>query len=199
LEGYFCELVVIDLLLQVGSALEYLHNLGIIHGDLASRNVLISSHTSEEMQHIIFDNGSVAFPEIQLKLIDFGLSMRLESERSHYTLDDNREYDFRSCPPECLLNVSPFCYTKSDVWTFGVLIWEIITLVGSPFCNINTSQCLFDSIREGLRLPLDPHLVAIRISPNLESLIQSCWEFELENRPTMIEIVSFLCMLQNTK
>lgn len=91
----------------------------IIHGDLAARNVLLTS-------------------DLTAKLSDFGLAVEIpsEAERTSDDLPNGAKLRTKECPvrwmaPESLLN--GYVTTCSDVWAFGVVLWEIFSLASFPY------------------------------------------------------------------
>ena len=100
--------------LQVCSGMVYLSDRKYVHRDLASRNCLMDA------------NGTV-------KIADFGLSRRIfatNGGNDYYRGDDEDAIPIRWMPPEAILENK---YTvKSDVWAFGVLLWEIFSFAFQP-------------------------------------------------------------------
>ena len=103
---------------QIADGMDFLFSKGIIHRDLACRNILI-------------DDGQV------LKIIDFGLSRETEK----YMKSSAGLVPFKWMPLE-FLEMGEFTFA-SDVWSFGIVLWEIATL-GEVFCLF---VCLFHVIR----------------------------------------------------
>lgn len=105
LQGKVDVLQGIELILQISRGLEHLVNHGIIHRDISLANCLLSGNT--------------------VKIADFGLSRRLEENRLEGTTGALRNVPIRYMAPESLAGKS---YSeKSDVWAFGLLIWELFT------------------------------------------------------------------------
>eukprot|EP00049_Salpingoeca_infusionum_P023065 m.10263 g.10263 ORF g.10263 m.10263 type:complete len:2227 (-) comp5536_c0_seq2:342-7022(-) len=104
--------------LQLIGALAYLHNRGIVHRDIAARNVLVNMNLQ------------------QLKLADFGLSRSL-SDTGDYTMT-SRQVPLRWYPPEAALHGK--FVRASDVWSFGMLLWELATFGARPFGRASNAQ-----------------------------------------------------------
>lgn len=147
--------------IDVARGLEYLHDRNIIHRDLKSLNVLL-------------DNRKRA------RICDFGLS-RINSILNKVPLTGN----IGTTPwmaPEVLMS-SPVYDTKVDVYSYGILLWELLTC-DSPYRGIPTNQIINMVIYENLRPKLPENL-----PKKLESLITSCWSADPTERPTMPQIL----------
>ncbi|XP_062504978.1 fibroblast growth factor receptor 4-like [Corticium candelabrum] len=78
-------------------------------------------------------------------------------------------------------------YTEaSDVWLFGIVLWEIATLGGSPYLSIPISR-LYDLLVGGYRMSWP-----VNCPRNLHSLIIRCWKAEASERPTFVALVTLL-------
>ena len=73
--------------------------------------------------------------------------------------------------------------TKSDVWSFGVLVWEIMTMGESPFRN-DPVKLYFEKLRDGVYLeqPLD-------CSDEIYAIMKQCWSYQPDHRPTWADLV----------
>uniref|UniRef100_A0A674NUB8 non-specific protein-tyrosine kinase n=1 Tax=Takifugu rubripes TaxID=31033 RepID=A0A674NUB8_TAKRU len=140
--------------LQICKALAYLEGLNMVHRDIAVRNIL------------------VATPQC-VKLGDFGLSRYIEEEE-YYTASASR-LPIKWMAPESI-NFRRFT-TASDVWMFGVCVWEIFSTAQQPFFWLDNCQVI-DQLESGVRLP-KPQLCP----PTLYSLMSSCWSYEPNSRP----------------
>ncbi|XP_039298028.1 focal adhesion kinase 1 [Nilaparvata lugens] len=144
---------------QLSTALSYLESKKFVHRDIAARNVLVSSHYC-------------------VKLADFGLSRWVE-DQSYYKASKGK-LPIKWMAPESI-SFRRFT-TASDVWMFGVCIWEILMVGVKPFEGVKNNDVL-GKIENGERLPLPP-----RCPPNLYSLMSLCWSFEPSKRPPFKEI-----------
>ncbi|XP_056884192.1 protein-tyrosine kinase 2-beta-like isoform X2 [Takifugu flavidus] len=140
--------------LQICKALAYLEGLNMVHRDIAVRNIL------------------VATPQC-VKLGDFGLSRYIEEEE-YYTASASR-LPIKWMAPESI-NFRRFT-TASDVWMFGVCVWEIFSTAQQPFFWLENCQVI-DQLESGVRLP-KPQLCP----PTVYSLMSSCWSYEPNSRP----------------
>ncbi|XP_043348631.1 tyrosine-protein kinase BTK isoform X2 [Dermochelys coriacea] len=140
---------------DVCEAMEYLESKQFLHRDLAARNCLVN------------DQGIV-------KVSDFGLSRYVLDDE--YTSSLGSKFPVRWSPPEVLL-YSKFS-SKSDIWAFGVLMWEVYSLGKMPYERFNNSETT-DHVTQGLRL-YRPQLASERIY----AIMYSCWYEKAEERPT---------------
>ncbi|XP_011647332.1 uncharacterized protein LOC105433628 [Pogonomyrmex barbatus] len=144
---------------QLSTALSYLESKKFVHRDIAARNVLVSSHSC-------------------VKLADFGLSRWVE-DQSYYTASKCK-LPIKWMAPESI-NFRRFT-TSSDVWMFGVCMWEILMLGVKPFQGVKNNEVI-RKLENGERLALPNHC-----PPRLYSLMSQCWSYEPSKRPTFKEI-----------
>ncbi|XP_020660304.2 tyrosine-protein kinase BTK isoform X1 [Pogona vitticeps] len=153
---------------DVCEAMEYLESKQFLHRDLAARNCLVNE------QGVI-------------KVSDFGLS--------RYVLDDDyissmgSKFPVRWSPPEVLL-YSKFS-SKSDVWAFGVLMWEVYSLGKMPYERFTNSETT-EHVTKGLRL-YRPQLASERVY----AIMYSCWHEKAEERPTFQTLLGHIMDLAN--
>ncbi|XP_015039131.1 focal adhesion kinase 1 isoform X2 [Drosophila pseudoobscura] len=145
---------------QLSTALSYLESKKFVHRDIAARNVLVSSPTC-------------------VKLADFGLS-RWVSDQSYYHSTPTVALPIKWMSPESI-NFRRFT-TASDVWMFGVCIWEILMLGVKPFQGVKNGDVI-SKLENGERLPLPPNC-----PPRLYSLMSQCWAYEPLKRPNFKRI-----------
>ncbi|KAI0236774.1 Focal adhesion kinase 1 [Lamellibrachia satsuma] len=148
---------------QLSTALSYLESKKFVHRDIAARNVLVSS-------------------EDCVKLADFGLSRWVE-EQSYYKATKGK-LPIKWMAPESI-NFRRFT-TASDVWMFGVCMWEILMYGVKPFQGVKNNDVI-GKIEAGERLPLP-----LGCPPALYNVICSCWSYEPSRRPNFSEIKSYL-------
>ncbi|XP_061393241.1 proto-oncogene tyrosine-protein kinase receptor Ret, partial [Musca vetustissima] len=141
---------------QICKGMAYLTDIKLVHRDLAARNVLLAEG------HIC-------------KISDFGLT-RDVYEDDAYLKRSRERVPVKWMAPESLAdNV----YTsKSDVWAFGVLCWELITLGASPYPGIPV-QNLYHLLKSGYRMEKPENC-----SDEIYSLVQSCWMDDPNARPS---------------
>ncbi|KAK2880314.1 protein-tyrosine kinase 2-beta-like isoform X1 [Channa argus] len=149
--------------LQICKALAYLEGLNMVHRDIAVRNVLVAS------------------PEC-VRLGDFGLSRYID-EQEYYKASISR-LPIKWMAPESI-NFRRFT-TASDVWMFGVCVWEIFSLAQQPFFWLENGQVI-NQLESGVRLP-KPQFCP----PKLYSLLTQCWAYEPNARPSFSQLVCSL-------
>ncbi|KAF6725317.1 Protein-tyrosine kinase 2-beta [Oryzias melastigma] len=153
--------------LQICKALAYLEGLNMVHRDIAVRNVLVASSEC-------------------VKLGDFGLS-RYVDEQEYYKASVTR-LPIKWMAPESI-NFRRFT-TASDVWMFGVCVWEIFSLAQQPFFWLENSQVI-DQLESGVRLPKPQ-----QCPPPVYALLTRCWAYEPPRRPTFRQLVCSLSDIQ---
>ncbi|KAL5016947.1 hypothetical protein ScPMuIL_006536 [Solemya velum] len=148
---------------QLSTALSYLESKKFVHRDIAARNVLVSSHDC-------------------VKLGDFGLSRWVE-EQSYYKASKGK-LPIKWMAPESI-NFRRFT-TASDVWMFGVCIWEILMYGIKPFQGVKNNDVI-GKIETGERLPLP-----VGCPPSLYNLMCTCWSYEPSKRPSFADLKTWL-------
>eukprot|EP00042_Codosiga_hollandica_P041687 m.374554 g.374554 ORF g.374554 m.374554 type:complete len:926 (-) comp56166_c0_seq1:359-3136(-) len=151
-EDYF---VVIQ---QICEAMVFLAARSIVHRDLAARNVLVSA-----------SGHSV------VKLADLGLSRTL-SDSLYYRKRSDDKVPIKWTALEAILDRK---YTiSSDIWSFGVLCWEVFSMGEAPFKGM-TAESLLLALKRGHRLPHPP-----TCPENMYLLMLKCWDLEPTARPS---------------
>jgi len=153
----------------VAKGMEYLVSKGIIHRDLAARNILVDHNKNT-------------------KISDFGLSRSLRDLGSEmYEQKTKGALPIRWMAPESLY-FSVFT-PKSDVWGFGILMWEIVTLGSTPYPGMGAREVM-RKVRDGYRLERPAHC-----HPDLYHIIQKCWLGDMNKRPDFAELRKELAKL----
>ncbi|XP_053948851.1 receptor-type tyrosine-protein kinase FLT3 [Anastrepha ludens] len=146
--------------LQIANGMRFLEEQEITHRDLAARNVLIDNHKT-------------------LKISDFGLS-----RHGIYTNTKTRKLPLRWLSIEAIRdNVYS---NKSDVWAYGVVLWEIGTLGASPYPTISNHE-LIPYLLSGKRLE-KPEICTDQVY----AMMLQCWDENAEERPNFAELYKAL-------
>ncbi|XP_015604148.1 proto-oncogene tyrosine-protein kinase receptor Ret isoform X2 [Cephus cinctus] len=145
---------------QISKGMAYLADIKLVHRDLAARNVLLAT-------------GKVC------KISDFGLTRDVYEDDAYLKRSKGR-VPVKWMAPESLAD---HVYTsKSDVWSFGVLLWELVTLGASPYPGVDVHN-LYNLLKAGYRMEKPANC-----SYQLYKLMISCWHEEPGMRPSFKEL-----------
>ncbi|XP_030422629.1 tyrosine-protein kinase SYK isoform X1 [Gopherus evgoodei] len=144
---------IIELVHQVSMGMKYLEENNFVHRDLAARNVLLVT------QHYA-------------KISDFGLSKALASDENYYKAQSHGKWPVKWYAPECM-NFYKFS-SKSDVWSFGVLMWEAFSYGQKPYKGMKGSE-VAQMIERGERME-SPEACPTEVY----DLMKLCWTYKTE-------------------
>ncbi|XP_014231357.1 tyrosine-protein kinase PR2 isoform X7 [Trichogramma pretiosum] len=158
-----------DFAVQIADGMQYLEAKRLIHRDLAARNILV-------------------FSKNKVKISDFGLSRALGVGKDYYqtNFNVNLKLPIAWCAPEC---ISYLKFTSaSDVWAYGVTLWEMFSYGFQPWAALTGHQIL-----EAIDEPNYQRLEQPDCCPkDYFNLMQKCWQHEPTKRPKFSEIIALL-------
>jgi len=157
------KLTIRDLLtfaLHVASGMHYISSRDLLHRDLSARNILV-------------DENYVC------KIADFGLARDVQLSKQYETRTKHR-LPIRWMSPEALFDC--IYSTKSDVWAYGVVLWEIVTLGSSPYPGISGPDVM-ERLQAGYRMEKP-----VLCMDNLYILMRECWMKDPRQRPSFTEL-----------
>eukprot|EP01117_Protostelium_nocturnum_P001837 TRINITY_DN1230_c0_g1_i3.p1 TRINITY_DN1230_c0_g1~~TRINITY_DN1230_c0_g1_i3.p1 ORF type:complete len:936 (+),score=218.52 TRINITY_DN1230_c0_g1_i3:3257-6064(+) len=160
----------IKLLNGIAKGMLHLHLEKVIHRDLAVRNILLTKFQEP-------------------KVADFGLSRQLDSQSSSVTNSNVGPLMWMS--PEAIQERK--YSNKSDSWSFGVVIWEILT-VQDPFANLTPVEAAIAVVSHGLRLAIPEDTPSA-----LSILMKECWNVDPDDRPDFEQINLILSALEKNE
>ncbi|XP_049539460.1 tyrosine kinase receptor Cad96Ca-like [Anopheles darlingi] len=156
---------------QVSRGMDFLTSRGIIHRDLAARNILITEdHTC--------------------KVADFGFARDIVTSKVYERKSEGR-LPIRWMATESLYD--NIFTVKSDIWSFGILMWEIVTLGSTPYPGIAAADVM-RKVRDGYRLEKPEHC-----RRELYNIMFYCWASDPDERPGFPEVVEMLDRLLQTE
>ena len=167
---------------QALTAIEYIGSKRIIHRDIASRNCLINYSDPTQLGHL------------NLKLCDFGSAIVLPSYRKCLISDEKTNLNTRHIPPEA---ISCKFSLKTDMWSLGILIWEIfspgqIPFIGEEWETVEEFQTLLTS---GVR----PKMVLFEKNAPLfiKEALDYCLQPDMNYRASATKVRNFLSSHEN--
>ncbi|KAI4904272.1 hypothetical protein NFI96_030082, partial [Prochilodus magdalenae] len=153
----------IDFSAQIAEGMAYIEKKNYIHRDLRAANVLVSE-------------------SLLCKIADFGLARVIEDDQ--YTAREGAKFPIKWTAPEAI-NYGSFTI-KSDMWSFGILLYEIITYGKIPYPGMSNGEVM-TQVQRGYRMPCPENC-----PPELYDIMNNCWKNKPDDRPTFDYIQSVL-------
>ncbi|CAL8128736.1 unnamed protein product [Orchesella dallaii] len=150
---------------EISSGLEYIASKNVVHADVAARNILLTSN-------------------LTAKISDFGLSRRMY-DYTNYVKKQQEPLPWRWMSIEALRSLE--FSEKSDVWAFGVTMWEIFSVGDTPYPGLSWSLDFVGELQKGLRLQRPQYS-----TEEIYQLMLECWHPNPTNRCSFTELKSTL-------
>ncbi|XP_053319585.1 vascular endothelial growth factor receptor 3 isoform X2 [Spea bombifrons] len=150
---------------QVARGMEFLSSRKCIHRDLAARNILLSENNV-------------------VKICDFGLARDIYKDPD-YVRKGSARLPLKWMAPESIFD--KVYTTQSDVWSFGVLLWEIFSLGASPYPGVQINEEFCQRLKDGTRMRAPEYATT-----EIYRIMLSCWHGDPKERPTFTDLVEIL-------
>lgn len=144
--------------------MNYLQSQRFVHRDLAARNILLASLT-------------------QAKISDFGLSRALRPSDNYYQSTTGGKWPIKWYAPESF-DYGTFSHA-SDVWSFGVTLWEMYSFGQPPYGEL-LGSVVIELIKKAQRLSKPD-----KCPDNVYRIMENCWNYEPKERPTFRYLAEF--------
>eukprot|EP00049_Salpingoeca_infusionum_P008831 m.145963 g.145963 ORF g.145963 m.145963 type:complete len:1383 (+) comp14146_c0_seq1:283-4431(+) len=150
---------------DVADGMAFISSFKCVHRDLAARNVLVD------------------FPRVAVA--DFGLARSMDDDYIYHVQTKQRRLPTKWLSPECLL-YQQFT-TQSDIWAFGITMWEIMMLGAVPYPGLSGADLFVMLIQKHYRMPKP-----VNVSSTLYDIVLSCWRSKADRRPSFAKLAEQL-------
>jgi fyn-related kinase len=149
--------VLVDISAQIADGMAYLEEKNFIHRDLAARNILVGENND-------------------VKIADFGLARFLKEQNDVYAASEGSKFPIKWTAPEAAL-YNQFT-VKSDVWSFGILMCELVTYGRIPYPGMSNTEVV-QKVTAGYRMPQPANC-----PKHFYDVMLDCWHSNFQDRPT---------------
>eukprot|EP00117_Sycon_ciliatum_P007312 scpid4908/ scgid4438/ Protein sevenless len=163
---------VVNMMEDIARGMVYLEQQHKVHRDLAARNILIANNPMS--------------PERKLKISDFGLTR--DNYTEEYVMDltqRDKALPVRWVAPECM--TQGIFNSKSDVWAFGVVCWELGSLGDTPYGNFRSARDIVNEVKRGLKIQRPPYF-----TDEMYRIMLAAMHYRPERRANFTQLVTMI-------